>query len=34
VGYDTLTTVVKEFWPDLRKKLSHKRQPAAAAAQP
>jgi hypothetical protein len=35
VGYDTLTTVVKEFWPDLRKKLSHhKPQPPAAAAQP
>jgi hypothetical protein len=24
VGYDTLTYVVKEFWPDLRRKLSHK----------
>jgi hypothetical protein len=34
VGYDTLTIVVKEFWPDLRRKLSHKHQPAAATAQP
>jgi hypothetical protein len=34
VGYDTLTTVVKEFWPDLRKKLSHKHEPPAAAQQP
>jgi hypothetical protein len=24
VGYDTLTIVVKEFWPDIRRKLSHK----------
>ena len=23
-GYDTLTLVVKEFWPDIRRKLSHK----------
>jgi len=26
VGYDTLTVVVKEFWPDIRRKLSHKPQ--------
>jgi hypothetical protein len=26
VGYDTLTTVVKEFWPDIRRKLGHKPQ--------
>jgi hypothetical protein len=26
LAYDTLTTVVKEFWPDLRRKLRHKRQ--------
>jgi hypothetical protein len=26
VGYDTLTIVVKEFWPDIRRKLSHKPQ--------
>ena len=31
VGYDTLTIVVKEFWPDLRRKLSHKAQPKALA---
>ena len=24
VGYDTITLVVKEFWPDIRRKLSHK----------
>jgi hypothetical protein len=24
VGYDTLTTVIKEFWPDLRKKFGKK----------
>jgi hypothetical protein len=29
VGYDTLTIVVKEFWPDLRRKLSHKPQTEA-----
>ncbi len=27
VGYDTITIVVKEFWPDLRRKLSKKKQP-------
>jgi len=26
VGYDMLTIVVKEFWPDIRRKLSHKKQ--------
>ena len=26
VGYDTLTLVVKEFWPDIRRKLSKKKQ--------
>jgi len=26
VSYDTLTIVVKEFWPDVRRKLSHKHQ--------
>jgi hypothetical protein len=30
VGYDTITIVVKEFWPDIRRKFSHKTQPAAA----
>lgn len=34
VGYDTLTIVVKEFWPDIRRKLSHKHQTPAATAQP
>lgn len=24
-GYDTITLVVKEFWPDIRRKLSHKK---------
>jgi len=31
VGYDTLTIVVKEFWPDIRRKISHKQQPEAFA---
>jgi hypothetical protein len=30
VGYDTLTIFVKEFWPDIRRKLSHKPQHDAA----
>jgi hypothetical protein len=30
LGYDTLTLVVKEFWPDIRRKL--KKQTSAAAA--
>ena len=29
VGYDTITLVVKEFWPDIRRKLNKKRHPAA-----
>jgi hypothetical protein len=29
VGYDTVTYVVKEFWPDIRRKLSKKKQPDA-----
>jgi hypothetical protein len=28
VGYDTITYVVKEFWPDIRRKLGKKRQPS------
>jgi hypothetical protein len=28
VGYDTATYVVKEFWPDIRRKLSKKKQPS------
>ena len=27
VGYDTITLVVKEFWPDIRRKIRKKRQP-------
>ena len=29
-GYDTITILVKEFWPDIRRKISHKLQPEAA----
>jgi transposase-like protein len=25
VGYDTITIVVKEFWPDIRRKLKKKK---------
>ena len=32
VGYDTITIVVKEFWPDIHRKLSHKHKSDAAAA--
>jgi hypothetical protein len=32
VGYDTLTIVVKEFWPDIHRKLSHKHNASDAAA--
>jgi len=28
VGYDTITLVVKEFWPDIRRKIQKKRPPA------
>jgi len=28
VGYDTLTLGVKEFWPDIRRKLNKRRHPA------
>jgi hypothetical protein len=31
VGYDAITIVVKEFWPDLRRKLSHRPQADAPA---
>jgi len=27
IGYDTITIVVKEFWPDIHRKLSHKSSP-------
>jgi hypothetical protein len=30
VGYDTITIVVKEFWPDIHRKMSHKHQGDAA----
>jgi hypothetical protein len=29
IGYDTITIVVKEFWPDIRKAISHKRHDEA-----
>jgi len=31
VGYDTITIVVREFWPDVRRKLGHKAQSEALA---
>jgi hypothetical protein len=31
IGYDTITYVVKEFWPDIRRKI-HKKQAAPASA--
>jgi hypothetical protein len=30
VCYDTITIVIKEFWPDVRRKMSHKKGDAAA----
>jgi len=27
VGYDTITLMVKEFWPDIRRKLQKKKRP-------
>jgi hypothetical protein len=30
VGYDTITIVVKEFWPDVHRKLTHKKKADAA----
>ena len=32
LGYDTLTLVVKEFWPDIRKKLHHSAASAEATS--
>ena len=30
MGYDTITYVIKEFWPDIHRKMNKKRnQPAA-----
>jgi hypothetical protein len=31
VGYDTMTLVVKEFWPDIRRKLRRKKDPGSVA---
>lgn len=31
VGYDTITIVVKEFWPDIHRKLTHKHEAAPQA---
>ena len=31
VGYDTLTILIKEFWPDIQRKLVHKRANAAVS---
>ena len=31
LGYDTITIVVKEFWPDIHRKLSHKRKKSNVA---
>lgn len=31
-AYDTVTIVVKEFWPDIHRKLSHKKQPEVPEA--
>ena len=33
LGYDTITIVVKEFWPDIHRKLSHKQKGEAAPGQ-
>jgi hypothetical protein len=32
VGYDTITIVVKEFWPDIHRKMNHKHKSEAAQA--
>jgi hypothetical protein len=32
VGYDTITIVIKEFWPDIHRKLVHKHQSEAVPA--
>jgi len=32
VGYDTITIVVKEFWPDIHRALTHKRKSVVAQA--
>ncbi len=33
-GYDTLTLVIKEFWPDIRRKIVHKRQGESTSTSP
>jgi hypothetical protein len=33
-GYDTMTLVIKEFWPDIRRKISHKGNAGAGRDQP
>jgi hypothetical protein len=33
-GYDTLTLVVKEFWPDIRRKIRHTPKPDVSPADP
>ena len=30
--YDTITIVIKEFWPDIHRKMDHKHQAEAAQA--
>jgi len=30
IGYDTVTIVLKEFWPDIRRKITHKRSEPVA----
>jgi hypothetical protein len=32
VGYDTITIVIKEFWPDIHRKLTHKKEGAQPPA--
>jgi hypothetical protein len=36
VGIDTFTIAIKEFWPDVHRKLAHKSEgaPSAAAEKP
>lgn len=34
LGYDTITQVIKEFWPDIRRKLSKNKRASAAAKTP
>jgi hypothetical protein len=34
LGYDTITIVVKEFWPDIHRKLSKKRKVETVTAAP